>query len=516
MKMFKYTIIALACAASLTLYSCSSDFLDAEPTTSITRERLKELASQSPEAFLEVLEPQVTGLYAWLVQYNTLGRTQVLHTDFGHLSVMLTTDLMNEDMVQNTQNYGWFYDDYDFSLRPNYESTYVYLPWNFYYKLIKSANDIIYLFDESVTDERLLPLKGQALAMRAFAYLYLVQLYQHTYVGHETAPAVPIVTEKSTDAEMANNPRATVQEVYDLIIADLKAADDLLQSYTRTSKVAVDKQVVEGLLARAYLNMENGTEAARYARMARDGYTPSITQWNYDLVKNGTGFVNIAEPDWMWGADITNQTNIAKSGIVNPTSHISSISYGYATAGNMQKMIDADLYAKIPLSDIRYKAFAEADITVNGYKVPKYSNLKFGYYKAGVTDNFGDYVFMRASEMYLIEAEALTLSGQYAEAQNLLYDFVITRYPKYVKSTSIGDALRKEIYLQRRIELWGEGFSYFDHKRLKLGITRIYQGSNHRENAKVNHLPESNVFRFRIPRPEITNNGGISEGDNNP
>ena len=51
-----------------------------------------------------------------------------------------------------------------------------------------------------------------------YDYLNLVQIYQFTYAGHENALAVPIVTEKMSDEEMQNNPRATVQQVYDQIM----------------------------------------------------------------------------------------------------------------------------------------------------------------------------------------------------------------------------------------------------------------------------------------------------------
>ena len=495
--------------------SCVDDYLDVQPTSTITAERLKELGNESPEAFLEVVQPQVTGLYSWMIQYNSMNLATVRHSDFGHLGVMLMTDLMNTDMLQNTSNYGWYYNSYDFTLRPDYAHTDIFMPWNYYYSLIKFANDIIILFGDDVTNRVLLAFKGQALAMRAFAYLYLVQLYQHTYVGNEDAPSVPIITHLTPSEEVANNPRAKVRDVYELILDDLTTAYDLLDGFTRASKVELNQQIIAGFLARTYLNMEDGANAAMYAREARQGFVPSIAQW--DCV-NGTGFVSINEPDWMWGAAVTSQTRIATSGIVNPISHLSSVSYGYTTAGNMQKMIDAALYEQIPATDIRKKAFADTDLTgdnrVWGYSVPKYANLKFGTYN-GTNDNFGDYVFMRASEMYLIEAEGLCLSGSHAEAQNVLHDFVVTRDPEAVKSTATGDALRNEIYLQRRIELWGEGFSYFDHKRLKLGVTRIYEGTNHREDAMFNKPPEDDVFRFRIPRQEIINNNGINDSDNN-
>lgn len=89
--------------------------------------------------------------------------------------------------------------------------------------------------------------------MRAFAYLTLVQMYQHTYAGHENAPAVPIVLETTEPDVLSNNPRASVKEVYDLIEKDLVQAHSDLSSYQRLNSTYIDQTVISGLLARMYL-----------------------------------------------------------------------------------------------------------------------------------------------------------------------------------------------------------------------------------------------------------------------
>lgn len=87
----------------------------------------------------------------------------------------------------------------------------------------------------------------------------MVQIYQFTYAGHENSLAVPIVTETMTDEDMQNNPRATVQQVYDQIMSDLNTAADLLTGYDNGSnKDQIDEAVVYGLRARANLLMQNG------------------------------------------------------------------------------------------------------------------------------------------------------------------------------------------------------------------------------------------------------------------
>ena len=113
--------------------------------------------------------------------------------------------------------------------------------------------------------------------MRAFAYLTLVQMYQHTYAGHENAPAVPIVLETTEPDVLSNNPRASVKEVYDLIEKDLVQAHSDLSSYQRLNSTYIDQTVISGLLARMYLLKEDWTNAAKYAKEARASYgAPAI------------------------------------------------------------------------------------------------------------------------------------------------------------------------------------------------------------------------------------------------
>jgi hypothetical protein len=79
---------------------------------------------------------------------------------------------------------------------------------------------------------------------------------------------------------------------------------------------------------------------------------------------------------------------------------------------------------------------------------------------------------MRLAEMYLTKAEALAHLGKTAEAQEVLTAFAVTRDPSYVSKGNTGDALVQEILTQRRIELWGEGFRWYDLKRLNLPMER--------------------------------------------
>lgn len=100
-----------------------------------------------------------------------------------------------------------------------------------------------------------------------------------------------------------------------------------------------------------------------------------------------------------------------------------------------------------------------------------------------------DYVYMRAAEMVLIEAEAKAHLDDEAGAATALKKLMVNRDPKWAKTTASVD----DVFLQRRIELWGEGFNFFDFKRLKKEVNRRYEGSNHRTKVLAHH--DSN-YRF--------------------
>jgi hypothetical protein len=127
---------------------------------------------------------------------------------------------------------------------------------------------------------------------------------------------------------------------------------------------------------------------------------------------------------------------------------------------------------------------------------------------------------MRAAEMFLIEAEALARQGQDAAAITVLESLVKPRFAAYTASSLSGTALIDEILLQRRIELWGEGFSLFDIKRTKVGLNRPTGSGNHGApnfNPIVLTLPDASpLFLMRIPQRELDNNPNMTPGDQNP
>ena len=120
---------------------------------------------------------------------------------------------------------------------------------------------------------------------------------------------------------------------------------------------------------------------------------------------------------------------------------------------------------------------------------------------------------MRLSEAYLLKAEAEARNNQASAAQATLYSLVSERDSAYEKSSKTGDALLKEIHLQSRIELWGEGHEWFTNKRFNVGVDRT-ASANHSHKAKI---AAGKDFTYQIPLSiEINSNSNIKDEDQNP
>ena len=158
-------------------------------------------------------------------------------------------------------------------------------PSYLFYAYVKTVNDVIGMIgtDPAQIDETKKGYLGICYAYRALYYMDVVQIMEYktptdkryTYTAPENDLkniGVPIVTEKTTSKEASNNKRATVDEVYDLILSDLKQAETYLTGYQRTDKVQPNLAVVYGLYARAYTNL-----ASRVATSAT--YKDEATYW---------------------------------------------------------------------------------------------------------------------------------------------------------------------------------------------------------------------------------------------
>lgn len=122
--------------------------------------------------------------------------------------------------------------------------------------------------------------------------------------------------------------------------------------------------------------------------------------------------------------------------------------------------------------------------------LPTYASLKWrpgnGRFDDMITGEATAYPLMRVEEMYFIEAEAAAHQDM-ARGKKLIEDFMRNyRDKNYSVTASTKDALVEEIVFQKRVELWGEGQTFFDVKRLNYSVKRGYPGTNFYERCRYN------------------------------
>lgn len=518
---FKKIYILLA--GVLTLASCSDIDDQAPASGKLTQDQLRETTSAIPSR----IDASFSGMFTMMGKpYAVFSGARA--DDFGFIAAALSLDAEGADLSGADNTYNWFSTASTLATR-NADYANPYARYTLPYRQIGVANQVIASYDPNTTDADEINHIAQARAIRAFDYMALAPYYSFAiYADHKDDLCVPII---SDSVDMTNNPRATLAQVYAYAKSDLDYAVENLAGSTRTDKTRIDQNVAYGLRARLNLLMGNYADAASDAEKAMSGYTPASR-----AEVSVPAFCNISEHNWIWAIDITDaQAN--ENGYATSSSWLSAFSGdAYGPATNNVPVINKLLYDKIPSTDVRKGWWLDANkhsdnwaslswgdatgdaiadlVLDDGSKVAflPYTSIKFGQ-KSGVGNplNSNDWPLMRVEEMILIQAEGLAKSGNEAKAREVLENFVKTyRDPSY-SSTAGGRTLADEIWYQRRVELWGEGFFTSDAKRLGKNIVRFHGAgtSNFPDAFQFNISSTDGWLNLRFPQDEKDNNLGI-------
>jgi hypothetical protein len=418
---------------------------------------------------------------------------------------MMDMDLMGDDITISSVSDWYLYPYLWLNSHRNPGSATTYFNYFFYYEIINNVNILIdHVHVATGTDEDKKAILGQAYAYRGWAYYQMIQLFGERFDanGNNTGAGLRITLHAQSEVK----PRSSVKVVYNQINSDLDSAILLLNGYTRKNKSHLDKTVALGLKARVALTQQDWNTAATMAAAARNSYVLM------DSTSYMSGFNDYKNSEWMWGShQQENQTTYFTSFFAYMSSNFPSQNI----ISSPRAMQDV-LYRKISKTDVRWQLW-DSTGTNTSFPVPLDASgkevgvrVKFIQRKFKVQDpqlSIGDVPLMRASEMYLIEAEAYAHMGNYAAASNALYQLAKRRDASYNISTNTGTALLIEILTQRRIELWGEGFRFYDLKRLNMPLDR----SRHSFLPSYQKAVPSGDMRwqFAIPQPEIDATSGI-------
>ena len=533
-------IISMLAVAVMAVSALSSCVDDAEVTAYMTPDVKNEIAANDPD---KVFAAAVAGFHSDIQSYVY---SNMSHNYFGQKSFDYLTSLMGNDMIM-TGRFGMSLYHYLFDYwQENYGAT--ANRWRQYYLNIDNANQMIGSIADDETNPDVLKYKATALALRGYSYLHLSYLYGLPYYmgaddtvwgkgqkyDNSATPCVPIVTEEIT----GDQPRSTVGQVYDLLMADLKESYDLFVQCgmeKTATPTDIDGCFAAMYLARAHMIKHEWAEAAKYAQVIIDN-VPILTSAS-DILQ---GFSSLNLPDVVYACDITADNSTI---YMSWFSQMDMFGDGYAAIGVWRAGFEPTV-ERMGATDIRRDWFVTPDnyarlsaelglypeiyyqVGPAGGGLPWYQSCKFiGAGRSNVVDGYGagwelgDYIYLRSEEAHFIKAEALAHMGD-ANAVKVLNDFMVTRDPNYAYTFTDKAALIEEINYQKRVEFWGEGIEYLDNRRLNIPIDRTDAtwgaANNHFSGAKMALTQDDRNFLYQLPLAEMENNTALDpEKDQN-
>jgi starch-binding outer membrane protein, SusD/RagB family len=354
--------------------------------------------------------------------------------------------------------------------------------WRFGYFHIYQANACLEGLENAnrITPAYRSQLTGEAKFIRAFCYFYLVNVFGD----------VPLITntDYKTNSTLA---RASANKVYELIVQDLKEAQEMLPNRSAAAeKVRPGKWAATALLARTYLYMGDWVNAEAQATAIIDANYYSLVP---DL--NTVFLANSSEAIWQLMPVITNSTG-------NNT-HEGFLFVAACAACRPDIRLTRYLLNSFETNDKRKAAWVAVK-TINGEDY--YSPLKYkvrSNYPSAATEY---YMVLRLAEQYLIRAEARAQQDKVQGAQD---DLNIIRARAGLSGTTANDkaSLLAAIEHERQIELFAEwGHRWFDLKRTGRAdaVLGVEKGANWQSTDALYPIP----FEEIKINPALTQNPG--------
>ena len=547
----KKRIIYLILPCLLLIHTgCEEEFLELTPTDAI--------AADDALATTGNMRLVINGLHRLLYAQSQVILPGGSSTFSGEHYWISADDAIVGNVIHSAPSNGWLRAELQWNAHTLPTDGINFHMWYQRYHIIASASAIINKVEEDgiPVDGDLADILGQAYAYRAYAYYQLITHFAKGYlVGNPaTDPGVPLQT--GTEPPYTSGPRASVQEIYDLMNTDIEESIAFFQQAnprctgTPDCKSNLNLNTAYGLKARIAITSGDWEAAAQAAAQARIGYPlMSETEWK-------SGFNTLDLPEVIWGSNvISTETVFFRSYFYL----MSNTFNGSQNRGN-PKIFNQAVYNQIPDTDYRKdvvlplapntnpsanndqggtnpiqdpnyvdlprERFFEVRDSIRsvygtnstGHQLHPYMHYKMKNRNPGTIDP-DDIILMRSSEMYLIEAEAHAMQGNISASQAALQELVGERNTAYdATAFATPEALMDEIKFQWYVEMFGEGFGYENHIRwdepLDLtgsGADLGYYGDGFQQAA-----PSSNEnWIWKIPQAEIDANPNLTEADQN-
>lgn len=479
-KLFKLLGTISLC---LILNSSCNKFLDVKPVGEIPSEQML----QNEQGF----ESALYGVYASMASNNLYGRS------LSHQFIDLLAQYFNvlgdaNEFVVHSKNYNYTNSDIEEVIQT---------VWLNMYKNIANVNNIlINLEKKDPSSMRLYNIyKGEALGLRAFMHFDLLRLYTENIVNNPESNGIPY----SVKFELSPSAFSNAAKVYELIIADLLMAEELLsidtelftypktnptEPFIRDRETHFNLYAVQATLARVYLTKGDKVNAAKYAKKV-------IESTKFELMDKGQiannlprGVLNPKET--IFG--LYSQSHFAT---VRDRFYIKTTYSSYVMRSDLEQIYEKEQEGV----DYRLSSYYQRDGNAATGSALSFIKLVDPYQLADQlylrpTEQIDGINLIRLPEMHYIVAEAL-LESSPAEAMDSFNKVLESRGLNALNDrVSILPLTVERITDERYKEFVGEGQTFFNMKRLNLPI---------KNTADVIIEPSNQIYVWPIPYDEI-------------
>lgn len=395
-----------------------------------------------------------------------------------------------------------------------YVDTDLYLSyiWQVGYKVVDNSARILKAIDLLLPDANaadaaeLQRYKAEAHALRAYAMLYMTNIYGHQVKvnGQDFSNELGVVVVNEPVEAFSEVKRNSVGECYTQILNDLNASLTAFQAAGKWSRdnVVFTPASVYGVMARAKLYLEDwagAADAAKNALSAAGISDVASTEAAYEALYQGK-FSN-SESLFYLALDEKTSWSANSSGTLYST-------YNYSPSPYLM-----NLYGE---NDVRTSIFswlneAGTEYVPYGSTMPIFGGGKYGLFSNPSTQT--NYL-INAPEMFLIQAEAAVKQNDVNTAKAAL--FTVAKRNQDITSVNdlpgTADALMSFIQDERARELFQEGHRLWDLRRWGK-TTNLYAYDAPNVNYMFKNIVVSDVI-LPIPDSEINAGFGVEQTPN--
>ncbi|WP_114748987.1 RagB/SusD family nutrient uptake outer membrane protein [Pleomorphovibrio marinus] len=416
--------------------------------------------------------------------------------------------------------------------------------WSSWYRVVGRANDLIENAENFKEARELNPadrarvdqMIGEALFLRGLAYFHLVRLFgEDTPVNNPNARGVPIILQIATTREEMAVARASVEEVYDQILADFDRAKDLLpEVWPSSDKGRANKFSAIGYIGKVHVFRENWEQAIENFELIYDsGLYEMVPFERYDDLFRGEepyseeslfeiGYsIDMQEDTWAggtgsnfallispigtgWSNLFPHDVNILRFGN-DPRLRINALEPG------VDEVVDG---AGNRMVLGRYVD----DEGALGWSFRKYVPLDNSVFATN-RNHGANMHLLRMADIYLLHAEASLALGNETVAAEYMNKVRRRAYnsdfhspnPGVDYTNLSGIALRDSIREERFRELFMEGHRWFDLQRWRIAAEELAKYPRVRSGAVIFEDPRG--YYFPIPQLEMDANPNMVQSD---